>query len=104
MHQLANQPYITHSSAIEHKPVKLSVLRIRSAWFRECTRLRSEGQANGLGSRPRRVVCSCFNSTNFNIGIGAVPEPSTWAMMIVGFGMVGGAMGRRRVSTKDSFA
>jgi PEP-CTERM motif len=28
---------------------------------------------------------------------GAVPEPATWAMMIAGFGLVGGAM-RRRVS------
>jgi PEP-CTERM motif len=26
---------------------------------------------------------------------GAVPEPATWAMMLVGFGMVGGAMRRR---------
>jgi hypothetical protein len=35
---------------------------------------------------------------------GAVPEPATWAMMICGVGMVGGAMRRRRVSTKVSFA
>ncbi len=35
----------------------------------------------------------------------AVPEPSTWAMMIGGFGLVGGAMRRRRkVSTKVSYA
>jgi hypothetical protein len=38
---------------------------------------------------------------NFNVA--AVPEPATWAMMIGGFGMVGGAMRRRRVSTKVSF-
>jgi hypothetical protein len=35
---------------------------------------------------------------------GAVPEPATWAMMIGGMGMVGGAMRRRRVSTKVTFA
>jgi hypothetical protein len=36
---------------------------------------------------------------------GAVPEPATWAMMIGGMGIVGGAMRRRRsVSTKVSFA
>ncbi len=29
----------------------------------------------------------------------AIPEPATWAMMIVGFGMVGGAMRRRRTQT-----
>jgi hypothetical protein len=35
----------------------------------------------------------------------AVPEPASWALMIGGFGMVGGAMRRRRsVSTKVSFA
>lgn len=33
----------------------------------------------------------------------AVPEPATWAMMIVGFGMVGAAM-RRRARTSVSFA
>lgn len=29
---------------------------------------------------------------------GAVPEPASWAMLIAGFGLVGGAMRRRRVS------
>ncbi len=33
---------------------------------------------------------------------GAVPEPATWAMMIGGFGLVGGAMRRR--GTKVAFA
>ncbi|QMW23365.1 PEP-CTERM sorting domain-containing protein [Sandaracinobacteroides saxicola] len=28
---------------------------------------------------------------------GVVPEPATWAMMIAGFGLVGGAMRRRRM-------
>lgn len=31
----------------------------------------------------------------------AVPEPATWAMMITGFGLVGGAM-RRRVATAQA--
>jgi hypothetical protein len=35
-----------------------------------------------------------FEIDNIAIG-GAVPEPATWAMMIGGFGMVGGAMRRR---------
>lgn len=30
----------------------------------------------------------------------AVPEPATWAMMVGGFGLVGGAMRRRRVQGK----
>lgn len=35
-------------------------------------------------------------------GAGAVPEPSSWALMIIGFGAVGGAMRRR--SVKVSYA
>ena len=33
-----------------------------------------------------------------NVSLGAVPEPATWAMLILGFGAVGGAvrLGRRR--------
>ncbi|WP_419809613.1 PEPxxWA-CTERM sorting domain-containing protein [Sphingomonas sp.] len=39
------------------------------------------------------------DSTSFIDGIslaGAVPEPATWALMIVGFGAVGGSLRRRR--------
>lgn len=35
---------------------------------------------------------------------GAVPEPSTWAMLILGFGLVGGAMRRRRTAVSVSYA
>ena len=35
---------------------------------------------------------------------GAVPEPAAWAMMIAGFGMVGGALRRRKVTTNVKFA
>jgi PEP-CTERM motif len=34
----------------------------------------------------------------------AVPEPATWALMILGFGLVGGAMRRRKPTTKFNFA
>lgn len=37
-------------------------------------------------------------------GTGAVPEPATWAMMIGGFGMVGGSMRYRRRKITVSFA
>ena len=33
----------------------------------------------------------------------AVPEPATWALMILGMGAVGGALRRRRVTTAMSF-
>ena len=39
----------------------------------------------------------------FRTYVNSVPEPATWAMMIVGFGMVGGAM-RRRHSVRVTYA
>lgn len=33
---------------------------------------------------------------NFTVGAAAVPEPATWAMMIVGFGGIGATLRRRR--------
>jgi len=50
------------------------------------------------------TITSAVNGTFAASVAGAVPEPATWAMMIGGFGMVGGAVRRRRVSTKISFA
>jgi hypothetical protein len=38
----------------------------------------------------------------FGIAVQAVPEPGTWAMMILGFGAVGGAMRRRSASARAS--
>lgn len=41
----------------------------------------------------------------FNVGAGgAVPEPATWAMLILGFGMVGGVMRSARRSTRLAYA
>ncbi|QDZ08168.1 PEP-CTERM sorting domain-containing protein [Sphingomonas panacisoli] len=58
------------------------------------------GQAFGVQSYP-----NCPNTPasqcdlNFRVSgttaTGAVPEPATWAMMIAGFGMMGGALRRR---------
>lgn len=39
-----------------------------------------------------------------NIAIAAVPEPATWGLMIVGFGMMGSAMRYRRRAPKVTFA
>ena len=43
-----------------------------------------------------------FDDVTFNAG--AVPEPAAWALMIAGFGLVGGAMRRRRTSVRVTFA
>ena len=34
-----------------------------------------------------------------NVSLARVPEPATWALMIMGFGAVGGALRRRKVAT-----
>ena len=39
---------------------------------------------------------SYFADGNANFRVGSVPEAATWAMMIGGFGMIGGAMRRKR--------
>tara|TARA_R110000782_G_scaffold48551_1_gene106194 strand:+ start:37236 stop:37862 length:627 start_codon:yes stop_codon:yes gene_type:complete len=40
----------------------------------------------------------------FSTGTPPIPEPATWAMMILGMGAIGATMRRRKVSTKVSFA
>jgi hypothetical protein len=44
-----------------------------------------------------------FEFDNLAASAAAVPEPAAWGMMILGFGLVGGAM-RRRPSVKVKFA
>jgi hypothetical protein len=51
---------------------------------------------NGMSGGPQSF------SVDAQLGAG-VPEPATWAMMIGGFGLVGGAM-RRRTRTSVTFA
>lgn len=50
-----------------------------------------------------RKIDSFKFSTLTVSGSSAVPEPATWAMMILGFGLVGAAMRRRNVQTSVSF-
>ena len=46
---------------------------------------------------------NAFETANFSAG--AVPEPAAWAMMIAGFGLVGGALRRqKKLTTSVSFA
>jgi PEP-CTERM motif len=68
------------------------------------------GDAGGVYSRMQNFD----NSNNIGTGlvttfetsaIGAVPEPATWAMLILGFGVIGGAMrSARRQSVRVTYA
>lgn len=54
----------------------------------------ADAQVIGRGSQAYRYDRSIGFS--FNDVTGAVPEPATWAMMILGFGLVGATLRRRR--------
>lgn len=80
--------------------------------------VRADFGANGLEAAGQTSATYIFrtNATNFNLGgtfttqdgsvaqranfspIAAVPEPASWAMMLMGFGVIGSAMRRRRRS------
>nr|WP_277754200.1 PEPxxWA-CTERM sorting domain-containing protein [Porphyrobacter sp. GA68] len=60
----------------------------------------SSGTLSFLGGRP--TVSQAFQGT---LNIPAVPEPSTWAMLVAGFGAIGAAMrGRRRLPATAKYA
>ncbi|MBX9897487.1 MAG: PEPxxWA-CTERM sorting domain-containing protein [Qipengyuania sp.] len=42
--------------------------------------------------------------TNYAFRVGVVPEPATWALLILGFGLTGAAMRRTRRSVRVGFA
>ncbi|WP_445191235.1 PEPxxWA-CTERM sorting domain-containing protein [Sphingomonas sp. Tas61C01] len=50
------------------------------------------------------VFVSSATGLTLSATIAAVPEPATWAMMLVGFGMMGAAMRYRRRSTSTVYA
>jgi hypothetical protein len=56
--------------------------------------------ADVLGSGSDALVFSAYNDPAFtyldNVSVAAVPEPGTWTMIILGFGMLGATVRRRR--------
>lgn len=55
----------------------------------------------GFGIPPRAPVAAqsmAFASRGMAIGAGAVPEPASWAMLLLGFGMVGTVARRRNTA------
>jgi choice-of-anchor C domain-containing protein len=60
--------------------------------------------ASGASTTLRFSADPATSQANFglaldNVSIGAVPEPATWAMMIMGFGLIGGALRSRKAAT-----
>ena len=45
-----------------------------------------------------------FQVRDGNVIPGGVPEPATWAMLILGMGIVGAAMRKRQAAVRYSFA
>lgn len=65
------------------------------------------GNANGIFSRMHNFGTGFAGyglKTGFETGPAPVPEPTTWAMMIAGFGLVGGAMRYRKSKQAVRFA
>lgn len=74
--------------------------RVEAGWMPDTTLVSFEDLLNG----PFDYNDLSFSFTNTFSAPGAVPEPSTWAMMILGFGAVGGVLRRRRkVSVRYAF-
>jgi hypothetical protein len=48
--------------------------------------------------RLESINSNSFEIDNLAVKAGAVPEPATWALLIAGFGLVGSAMRRQRLS------
>lgn len=52
---------------------------------------------------PECFDLDALEAANFREGTGAVPEPATWALMLLGFGAVGFSMRRRRTTQRVQF-
>lgn len=68
----------------------------------------SSGESHGILKFAGPITSLTFTDSNnenwhgIQVGIAAVPEPSAWALMILGFGAIGAGM-RRRTSTRLRF-
>lgn len=57
-------------------------------------------QQNAFGALNTRTYSASATAES----VAAVPEPATWALMILGFGIVGSALRRRRTQVRFNFA
>jgi hypothetical protein len=58
--------------------------------------LQTVQQILGVAGTPLGAAAGAYSMGDL-YKAGAIPEPATWTMMLVGAGLVGGAMRRRRV-------
>ncbi|MHA6723459.1 PEPxxWA-CTERM sorting domain-containing protein [Sphingomonas sp. RS2018] len=67
-----------------------------------------DGAGEGVSTNYSRANITVARQTGIvqiaSAATGAVPEPATWAMMLVGFGGIGFAMRRQTVTTRIRFA
>ena len=61
--------------------------------------LEGVGSAGGNGNNDPLI-----DGVSFTGAAGAVPEPATWGLMVLGFGMIGAAARSRKVKPTGSFA
>lgn len=67
--------------------------------------VRLQARIDGGGSfDPNAFEAGAYDAFNFQGTNGAVPEPSTWAMMLLGFGAVSGALRYNRRKRKQSLS
>ena len=50
------------------------------------------------------IQAALYRAVAHDLGIGTVPEPASWALMVAGFGLVGAAVRRRRPAQTASVA
>ncbi len=56
------------------------------------------GESQGIDDEAFGISNLSVNGNAAAASPGAVPEPATWAMMLIGFGAIGGAMRRRKAT------
>jgi choice-of-anchor C domain-containing protein len=89
---------ITYSNAGSSRPSNM-LWEARSYDFTA-----TNGTTNLRFSADPATSGSFFGLALDNVSITAVPEPTSWALMIAGFGLVGSAMRRRKPSVSVSYA
>jgi hypothetical protein len=111
--QVSNLSFFIDGQTFTATPFNLSVVRFMNGQLNDIT------FAQEIGTSPNRFALHTTSGYVFYYGNelqaaygtitaspapGAVPEPASWAMMIVGFGLVGAVLRRRAQATGPSLA